>query len=114
MLSKEQKAHPMIRSDVLYMIKRRAKGAALPLYLQRCDDFSKFGHGRPRLPEVFKTVSSDWVATLGQKRKGPHKSPGTKSPHRVRMGCDMHERLPLEQVAGSPVLVGHNFGLRLG
>jgi hypothetical protein len=25
---------------------------------------------------------------------------------------NMHERLPLEQVAGSPVLVGHNFGLR--
>jgi hypothetical protein len=79
MLSKEQKAHPMIRSDVLYMIKRRAKGAALPLYLQRCDDFSKFGHGRPRLPEVFKTVSSDWVATLGQKRKGPHSRLGRRA-----------------------------------
>jgi len=25
---------------------------------------------------------------------------------------NMHERLPLEQVAGSPVLVGQNFGLR--
>ncbi len=25
---------------------------------------------------------------------------------------NMHERLPLEQVAGSPVSVGHNFGLR--
>jgi len=25
---------------------------------------------------------------------------------------NMHERLPREQVGGSPVLVGHNLGLR--
>ena len=48
------------------MIKRRAKGAALPLYLQRHNDLSNSGRGRPPLPEVFKTVNSDWVATLGK------------------------------------------------
>ncbi len=61
--------NPMIRSDVLYMIKRRAKGAALPLYLKCRDDLSESGCGRPPLPQVFKTVSSDWVATLGHNAK---------------------------------------------
>jgi integrase/recombinase XerD len=40
----------MIRSDVLYMIKRRAKGAGLPLYLHRCDGLSKSERGRPASP----------------------------------------------------------------
>src|SRR5262249_7538953 len=61
--------HAMIRSDVLYMIKRRAKGAGLPLYLYRWDGLSKSERGRPRPPEVFKTVSSDLVASLGQNAK---------------------------------------------
>jgi hypothetical protein len=68
---------------VLYMIKRRAKGAGLPLYLHRCDGLSKSERGRPRLPEVFKTVSSDLVASLGQNAEARtqaarrEKSPGT-------------------------------------
>jgi transposase len=44
--------NPIVRSDVLYMIKRRAKGAGLPLYLHRSDGLSKSERGRPRLPEL--------------------------------------------------------------
>jgi hypothetical protein len=57
---------PISRFDVLHMIKRRAQAAALPLYLHRCDGLSKSERGRPRLPKVLKTVSSDLVAALGQ------------------------------------------------
>jgi hypothetical protein len=32
-------------------------------------------------------VSSDWVAMPGQGTQRPAQSPGTKSPHRARMGC---------------------------
>jgi hypothetical protein len=59
----------MSRFDVLHMINRRAEAAGLPLYLHRCDSLSKSERGRPRLPEVFKTVSSDLVAALGQNAK---------------------------------------------
>jgi hypothetical protein len=61
--------NPISRSDVLYMIKRRAQAAALPLYLHRCDRLSKSERGRPPLPEVSKTVNSDLVASLGQTQK---------------------------------------------
>jgi hypothetical protein len=52
---------------------------ALPLYLYRYSDLSGSGRGRPPLPEVFKTVSSDWVAMPGQERKGPHSRLGPRA-----------------------------------
>ncbi len=41
----------------------------LPCIFSVVTILSKSGCGRPPLPEVFKTVSSDWVATLGQNAK---------------------------------------------
>jgi hypothetical protein len=52
----------------LLQLEIKNQEAAFP-YLHRCDDLSKSERGRPRLPEVFKTVSSDLVASLGQNAK---------------------------------------------
>ena len=51
----------------------------LPSYLYRYSDLSESGRGRPPLPEVFKTVSSDWVAMPGHQRKGPHSRLGPRA-----------------------------------
>ena len=56
------------------------------MYLQRHNDLSKSGRGRPPLPEVFKTAKSDGLPR-SDKTQRPVQSPGTKSPHRARMGC---------------------------
>jgi hypothetical protein len=48
--------NPMIRSDVLYMIKRRAKGAALPLYVRylalKCSEYGACGVSRPAFAAI--------------------------------------------------------------
>jgi hypothetical protein len=69
----------MSRFDVIHMIKRRAEAAALPFVSLPLCDLSGSGRGRPPLPEVFKTVSSDWVAMPGHERKGPHSRLGPRA-----------------------------------
>ena len=70
--------NPMAREDVLAMIKRRAKAAALPLYLKRSNDLSESGRDRPFLPEVLKTVSSALAVAPGQKTQSPNSRQGNK------------------------------------
>ncbi len=72
-------SNAMTRSDALYTTRRRARDAALPLYLQLCSDLSKSGRDRPALPEVFKTVSSAWFVTLGLRRKRPNSRQGQRA-----------------------------------
>ena len=59
--------NPMTREDVLAMIKRRAAGAALPLYLVDSQHLSDSGRGRSSLLQVYETVGSALVVTPGTK-----------------------------------------------